>query len=509
MTSNISQAFRTTIEQFVDRVEGLSGVFPSFIGMTATMHIEAEKRLREKLSEWMHDTASGDDAPDGDDGFSGDQQLASGKKALHVYARIIESYASEGTSADELLRLMEHLELSENDEDKEHEARNDEDKEHEARNDEDKEHEDRNDEDKEHEARNDEDGDWTENFPIPIEEISNFKRMQRQIRRGATCFGILPGTFIIALVAQFDVLVSGLIRCMFLAKPDIMNSVEHHITVSQLMALSDLEAAKEHVIASTIDAVMRKSHTEQIEWMEKRVGVSLRKFEAWPDFVEITQRRHLHAHTDGIVSEQYVTECTRNSVPLKGVAVRKRLTTSPAYTVRAHFTLLEVGIKLGQVVWRKLCPAHNEEANSSINNLIVELIDRQHFNLAFNLLDFVSDSEKFPPKGYTAEYRLIFTVNRALAYKLSGNAKECRAIVDAEEWGHLGTKFQLARAALQDDFDEVFKLMQVIGASSEWRHYYRDWPLFKHIRELPGFHNVYRDIYGQSYIRENSGVAGE
>ena len=59
---------------------------------------------------------------------------------------------------------------------------------------------------------------------------------------------------------------------------------------------------KKIVVDDTIETLFRDSHTKHFEWIESSLDIkSLKKFEQWPNFIELTERRNLFVHSDGIV----------------------------------------------------------------------------------------------------------------------------------------------------------------------------------------------------------------
>lgn len=101
---------------------------------------------------------------------------------------------------------------------------------------------------------------------------------------------------------------------------------------------------------------MRSSHQEQFDWLAKELSIStLTKFKDWPNFIEITQRRNLFVHTNGIVSNQYLTTCNKYKVDnIENINKGDKLNVDRAYFERTYEIFYEIGIKLSQMVLRCL-----------------------------------------------------------------------------------------------------------------------------------------------------------
>ena len=119
-------------------------------------------------------------------------------------------------------------------------------------------------------------------------QYPKYLSLSRRVERVDAARQVVPRSFLVALVSQFDAFVGRLIRQLFTLKPDAVNSLENVLTYSQLVSFGSLEAAREFVIDKEIDAVLRKSHSEQFGWLEKKFGIKLNvDLPAWPRFIEV------------------------------------------------------------------------------------------------------------------------------------------------------------------------------------------------------------------------------
>jgi hypothetical protein len=119
---------------------------------------------------------------------------------------------------------------------------------------------------------------------------------------------ITSRAFIVSLVSQYDVFLSALVRCLFIAQPGLIQSSKKTFEVSEILAFGSMQEAKDAIADEEIESLLRESHHEQFSWLERRFNIqTLRKdLRSWPNFVEITQRRNLFVHSDGRISKQYL-----------------------------------------------------------------------------------------------------------------------------------------------------------------------------------------------------------
>jgi len=324
-----------------------------------------------------------------------------------------------------------------------------------------------------------------------------FQKLMGRVQKTELAQQLVPSGLLVSLVSQFDAYLGGLIRQLFRIKPEILNSSANTLTYSQLVEFGSIENAREYVVAKEVESVLRKSHGEQFDWLENKIGLPLRKdLNAWPVFVEVTERRNLFVHSGGAVSHQYLEVCKRNLCSIGAdLCPGKSLSVTREYFAAAHDCLFEIGVKLAQVLWRKLQPDDLERADASLNSVIYDLLVEGRYRLARVLSDFGTETLK---KHAKEESLLILVLNRAQAYKWSGDEETARKIVNAEDWGAKALRFKMVQSVLLDDFKAAIDIMKQIGADGDInKHFYREWPVFKEIRKSQEFAVAFEEIFGE------------
>jgi hypothetical protein len=241
---------------------------------------------------------------------------------------------------------------------------------------------------------------------------------------------------------------------------------------------------------------LRKSHSEQFEWLENKFKIRLRQdLVVLPRFIELTERRNLFVHTGGYASAQYLENCRIHKIDCSGIKRGTRLGVKPEYFRSAHAAVFEIGVKLAHVLWRKLISDERKLADSNLERIGYELLVEERYDLAKAVLDFATDVLK----QYSSEaVRLQFLVNRILAYKWSGENKRVLELLEEQDFSALDEKFKLAAAALRSNTEEAIRLVRRIGAIGEIAlESYREWPLFKELRTQPAFQEAVMEVFGQ------------
>jgi hypothetical protein len=331
---------------------------------------------------------------------------------------------------------------------------------------------------------------------FPVQYGLTAERLSLRLRNLSTTRKLLPPTLLTTMVSQYDSFLSRLIATIFYLKPEMVSGSERKLTFSELMEFGTIENARSYIIEKEIEGVMRENHSKQFDWLEGKVGLKLRSdLPAWPLFIEITERRNLFTHTDGIVSTQYREVCRRHNVDIdEGAEVGQKLSVNQKYLQSAYRTLVEIGVKLVHVVWRKLDPKNREEADQNLNKICFDLLKRADYELAKVLLDFAVGLKKW----HSDLYRRMFIVNRAQAYKFGDEIDKAREILNSEDWSSVGKRFLICIETLRDNYDEASELMKELGKSREMRkEEFATWPIFKEFRKTLEFKRAYQDLYGE------------
>ena len=307
----------------------------------------------------------------------------------------------------------------------------------------------------------------------------------------------IPRSLLVSLVSQYDSFIRELFRHLLSANRDILRGSHRSLEVGDLLRFGSIEEAFDWAVEREVDEVMRQSHSAQFDFIDTMLaGKWMReKDPLWRSFIELTERRNLFVHTDGLVSNQYLEVCQANGVELdKAVHKGTELKVSTAYFKAAREALLEMGIKVCQVLWRKHLPAESADADDSISDVTYDLLRAGRYSLAKRLLEFAISTLK--NKVHAPETVLMLRVNLAIAMKSLDDKKGFAQCMAAEDWSRHPETFQLAEAVLQERYHRAVELMKAVGDQIHKANY-RSWPLFKDIRSLPEFQAIFKELFGE------------
>lgn len=332
---------------------------------------------------------------------------------------------------------------------------------------------------------------------IKYEDSKVFDQLSKNSEISILASKIIPESLFVSLISQFDSFLNQLLRILFEIRPEYINNSERNLTFSELIELNSIENAREFMIEKEVESVLRKSHSKHFDYLENKLNMPLRKnLPVWDKFIEITERRNLFVHCDGVVSSQYLKVCEKHNVDLSDIKVNQRLSIDPEYFNKAYDCLFELAVKLTHTLWRKLLKEDLKNADRHLNDICFELLSNRQFGLADNLLKFACDQNNF----FNDALKNVFVVNRALSMYLQNKPEDAKSIINQKDWSASSDDFKLAHLVLNENYDECYTLMKKIGKDGEVdKENYRTWPLFLKLRKEDRFKETYKEIFGEEY----------
>lgn len=332
---------------------------------------------------------------------------------------------------------------------------------------------------------------------VKADESKLFETLERNASTSSLASKIIPESLFVSLISQYDAFLTRLLRAIYEIEPDVLNGSERNLTFSQLVEMETIKIAREFIIDKEIDTVLRKSHSEQFDYLEKLIGLKLREnLPIWQTFIEITERRNLHVHCDGVVSNQYVKNCLEHKCNIDKIKVGERLGVEPQYFTSAYRCLYEIATKLTHTIWRKLLISDLKDADTELNDVCFQLINTNSFKLADILLEFSCNQKRH----FNDSSKNVFIVNGSLSKYLQDKKEEAKKILDKKDWSASSDDFKLAYAVLSDDFERAYEIMIKIGDNGEVDiSDYKQWPLFNKIRKEEKFKETFKSIFKEDY----------
>jgi hypothetical protein len=331
-------------------------------------------------------------------------------------------------------------------------------------------------------------------YTIPENEFSRYSKYHARLKEIKTTNTIIPRMFIVTLVCQFDAYIGKLVAEVCKTLPTILKNSERKLTFDQILNFNSIDDVKEYLIGKEVESVLRDSHDEQISWFENKLKLNLRENqELLCRFFEITERRNLFTHNDGIVNENYIKNCKRFNININGLKNGEKLSADLEYYNNAVNTLIEIGTKLGHIIWRKINKSEIQETESSINNIAFQLIKHEQYDLSINIIEFALNSYK---KFDSSLNMYMLIINLAQCYLWKNDSSKALDIINSYDWSACNNDFLIAKCTIENNYCHAIELLK--KESSISKESLLDWPLFKEFRKTHEFHEFFKNKYGKT-----------
>lgn len=332
-------------------------------------------------------------------------------------------------------------------------------------------------------------------FEVTSDSYSEFSKLAGIVEPTFDVQSTLAKNVLMGMVAVLDSHIMTLLRIVCRYRPEAVFASSETVLVKDVIASGNIEDFKELLIGNEVEKISWVSLSDQMDWFQKKLNLDpiSKNYKNWKLLGEVVQRRHLFAHTSGRVSTQYVNNSKEYGYDVKDVIIGSKLGVGSDYFKEAVSCVFEFGIMLAHVIRRKTSENKDDEADSALNQLAFNLLQRGDYTLARRLLEFANSMRG---KASDRTKRMI-TVNYANALRLSGSKKESTELLDGWDWSSVSEDFGICVAAVRGDLDAVEKLMKEFGSNRTMREsYYREWPVFFHVRDDLRFLTAYEEVFG-------------
>lgn len=283
-------------------------------------------------------------------------------------------------------------------------------------------------------------------------------------------------------IASLEVLVAGLVTHRLQIHPGALNSRDVRLTLAELEDFANLSEAREYAISREVDRLMFKGLAGWESWLTENADVVVSDLSSNYDrLFEAFQRRHVIVHNGARASRIYRARLKARGMDAPDLDAT--LDVTPQYLFESLNELALVGVSLAIRSWRKWEPSEVPLIENELSRYVVEeaKAERWAITQSFALLGLGI--------GGRESAKCQFKLDKLLATReLDG-----REAVDKElrEWdtSALDQSIHLGIAAIRDDFDKFFSLLDGIDRSRLPSADWLDGPLFQHLRSDPRWPN--------------------
>lgn len=335
---------------------------------------------------------------------------------------------------------------------------------------------------------------------VPDSKQRAFKTIERSLNRAKQAHILIPPSYLVSLVSLFDSFFAGLVRNIYNLCPQKLQDSDLQFRYRDLQVLDSIKEVKRIIVDKKIEDLLRDSHTNQFKWLADALDIStLTKFEDWAKFVEITERRNLFVHSNGIVSSQYISVCKKNHALETDIPIGTQLKIDSTYFSDSCDILAKIAVMLSQMLARtlylKVYPYDDLLIDKNLICTIFDFIMEKKYTIAISISKFALNN-KFKHKD-NDKYFII--LNLAQSLKWNGQMDECLKILEEQDCTAWKTELLIPKFALEERYEEAYENMVELGNNNKvlTAAAYREWPIFQKIRKESKFSDTFQEIFGE------------
>jgi hypothetical protein len=325
-----------------------------------------------------------------------------------------------------------------------------------------------------------------------LESMNHLTHAMSQLTPAERHRELLYRSVLTGLVGQFEVLISDLAHAFFLRSPNALGTEEKVLSINELKNFESISDAFDFVIANRVDDLLRGSVSEWQKFFFTRMKIDMAVIAPdWQRFVEFFQRRHLIVHTGGLISRRYLANVSDPllSEYFDNAAIGTQATLSASYSkmFTEHFEIS--GLLLAYHTWLKLYPSEQQLIDQFLMQHVYSLMQSGRWGTVRALASWATTLPDIETSS-----RIVHQVNYWLASKELGSWKEIQIEVERFDCSALQPVYALARAALLDDADEFFAILDATNGAQLEVQAWMEWPIFTSMRKDIRF-EAYRQRY--------------
>lgn len=267
--------------------------------------------------------------------------------------------------------------------------------------------------------------------------------------------GILYQSTLINLVVFFEILIGKLIKQRLLSFPGSGGIENKSLTLSEINSLGTMENAFHHLIDSEVESIMRKKYEDWIEYFKKNMNIKTEVLDQNNNLiVEITQRRNLFVHNEGIVNSIYLKKVDPSlSTDYK---LGSKIKITDEYLYKSIDLIEHVGIILAFEAWMSIDKKSEERVNF-VHDIGYQYLEDGRWELAKDIYNFIHRD-----KASTSKDKSISNINIWLCVKRLGKFDSIREEVVKADYSDKESQIKLSYYALLGTKEKVFRLLDEV-----------------------------------------------
>lgn len=106
-------------------------------------------------------------------------------------------------------------------------------------------------------------------FSLPLDKATKFQKLLKEQSCSLDSLNLAVSNIVVAIVSLYDFFFSELVRLYYTLNPSVLDISKKQFSAEQVLCFDTIEDFRNSLIEKEIETILRDSHTDQIEWLEK------------------------------------------------------------------------------------------------------------------------------------------------------------------------------------------------------------------------------------------------
>ena len=222
----------------------------------------------------------------------------------------------------------------------------------------------------------------------------------------------------------------------------------------------------------------------------KKIGVDSKAQKKYTnEIIEITKRRNLLVHNDGVVDDKYLANAPQQYKDLTPGSI---LVVSTHYFQRAIDIVYSLGFLLCFISWQ-VNKIDKKVQHRKLDEFIIMLLNQKRYSLVLELTEAAKTIE------ISEEIRQRMLANRAIAFRELGKGKDVKKIITKLTQSEHDWQIDVAIFMLRQDYASLKSQLEYARETYGNINKIFYWPLFDPVREEIWFKTIFRKRAKRNY----------
>lgn len=288
---------------------------------------------------------------------------------------------------------------------------------------------------------------------------------------------LLYRSSLLNLISSLEWFLSQLLHFYFEQFPDAVGTRDKVFSIDDLKAFNTIQDARQHLIDSKVEDILRESFEYWIKYLKERINLSMSYIEPYmAQMTEVYQRRNIIVHNGGRINSIYLSKV--DPILAKTLNIGDKVEINSGYFNDTIDAFELCFMLIAAELWKKLKP-EDEERSGTILDLAFNHISEERWKIGEGLSLFLIQDKLMPESR-----RLRGQVNYWQSLKWQDRFEEIRSEVENADFSAKEPIFRLVLFALLDKEEEFFSLVPTVIKNEDLSYQELDtWPIFRSIRK--------------------------